>query len=206
MSQVFACLYGRPSPSACTTLRWASSCKRGAAGMAAALLLLCKLANAQAVVALDAQVKAAYVHKLPAFVEWPGDAFSTPTSPILIGVVDADAVQDELRRQAAGRSVQGRPIEIKRLAHGSPLPTVHVLFIGSAAPREVQQLLAQAVARPVLTITSSEGGLASGAVLNLTELGGRIRVEASLPSAARNGLKLSSRLLSVASKVVEGPP
>lgn len=176
----------------------------GIAMIAAALLSLGRPAAGQ--VASDAQVKAAYLHKFPGFVEWPADSFATPGAPILIGVLDAEAVYDELSRQVSGRMVKGRSVEIRRVHDAASLPTVHVLYIGSEAHRDAAAVLAQVSNRPVLTVTNTKAGLAPGAVLNLVEIGGRIRVEASLPAAANNRLKLSSRLLGVASRVVEATP
>lgn len=207
MVDLFARLYGRTRHRACAPLMWASTASvQGVAVVAIALLALCNTATGQTAVASDAQVKAAYLHKLPGFIEWPPEGFASPSSPIVIGLVDADAVYEELRRQVSGRAIQGRAVELRRVEHDATIMTLHVLFIGSKEPRETRRLLDKATGRPVLTITSSSSILETSAVLNLVELDGRIRVEASLPAAAKARLKLSSRLLSVASRVVEAAP
>ena len=56
--------------------------------------------------------------------------------------------------------------------------------------------------RPILAVTDAPTGLADGGALNFVPVQGRVRFEASLPAAERAGLRLSSRLLAVAERVV----
>ncbi len=156
--------------------------------------------------ASEAQIKAAYLYKFPGFVDWPSGSFSSDASAIVIGVTGADAIYQELTRQVAGRLVQGRPVDVRRVSSPLSGPAVQVLYIGSDAHRETAALLAQTAGRPVLTVTDNRAAPTAGAVLNLVEVDGRIRFEASLAAAAANGLKLSSRLLSVAARVTERVP
>jgi hypothetical protein len=56
----------------------------------------------------------------------------------------------------------------------------------------------------VLTVTESDNGLQQGSVINFRLVEDRVRFEVSLPAAEKCGLKLSSRLLSVAYHVLKG--
>jgi hypothetical protein len=58
---------------------------------------------------VERQVKAAYLYKLAGYVEWPEKSFAGAASPLVIGVVDANTMADELSQVAAGRTVNGRP-------------------------------------------------------------------------------------------------
>ncbi len=153
----------------------------------------------------EAQVKAAYLHKFPGFVEWPSGSFTSATSPLVMGVAGAEAVYQELSRLAAGRQVQGRAVEVRRVSLPLPDP-LHLLYIGPEARREAGALLARTVGRPVLTVTDDSALQPAGAVLNLVEIEGRVRFEASPSAATASGLKLSSRLLNVAARVIEKTP
>ena len=53
----------------------------------------------------------------------------------------------------------------------------------------------------MLTVTDWEGALRAGGVLNFVKSDGRVRFEASLEGAEKCGLKISSRMLAVASHV-----
>jgi len=159
-------------------------------------------AQAQAPASEEA-VEAAYLHKFPGFVDWPADAFRTPASPILIGLAGAPKVFDELTRIARGRLVLGRPVEAVVVSADELPPELNVLFIGKDAASGARRLIDEARRAHVLVVTDMPEGLKAGATLDFVQVDGRLRFEASLPAAHRADIKLSSKLLSVAYKVVE---
>lgn len=170
-----------------------------------ALLVACGPVQAQAS-ASEAEVKAAYLHKFAGFVEWPADTFRGPSSPYVVAVAGDERVLDELRRIAHGRLVQGRPVSVVPAAAGDVPHDANVLFIGRGAMRDAAALLADVRSDHVLVVTEVPSGLAAGATLNFVEQDGRVRFEASLASARAADIHLSSRLLGVATRVVEAQP
>jgi hypothetical protein len=119
----------------------------------------------------------------------------------VIGVVGADAVAEELARITAGRTVNNRPLKVKRIAADDSLSGIHLLFIGKGESSRQSYWLKQAQQRPILTVTEAEGALGQGSAINFRLIDERVRFDVSLNAATRNGLKLSSRLLSVAASV-----
>ena len=178
-------------------------------GFSAALLIAASVHAQQQAPVSEEAVEAAYLHKFPGFVEWPAEAFKTPASPIVIGLLDAPKVLDELTKLARGRLVLNRPVEARALemrdTHELP-SDLHVLFIGRGSKADVKQLIEEARRAHVLVVTNVPDGLALGGVLDFVRVDGRVRFAASLPAANKTGLKLSSKLLSVASRVVEETP
>jgi hypothetical protein len=59
--------------------------------------------------------------------------------------------------------------------------------------------------RPLLLVTDGPGGLEVGGALSFVLVQDRLRFEASLPAIDRAGLKVSSRLLALAQRVVPAP-
>lgn len=177
----------------------------GAFTTLALAVMMSTTARAQAPVE-EAVVEAAYLHKFPGFVDWPADAFRTPASPIVIGVAGAPRVLDELTKVARGRLVLGRPVEARAIAGADSMRDIHVLFIGKGTDAGVKALLDDARRGHVLTVTDMPAGLKVGAILDFVQVDGRLRFEASLGAAQRAEVKLSSKLLSVASRVVEETP
>jgi hypothetical protein len=148
----------------------------------------------------EASVKAAFLYKFANYVEWPANAFATPTAPLVIGVAGADEIAGELERLAPGRSVNAHPLVVRRVKEGEPVRGVHILFIGrdlatAAALRAAQQ-------QGALTVTESERGLEMGSAINFVTAGERVGFEVSLDSAEKGGHRISSRMLSVARRVV----
>lgn len=147
------------------------------------------------------EVKAAYLYKFVGFIEWPDSAFASAESPVVIGVAGTEAVYAELSRVLAGRTGHGRALVARRLVPGDPVDGVHVLFVGDAAI--VRGPWMQRVRdRPLLIVTDTPQGLESGSALNFVLVDDRVRFEASSRAIERAGLKVSSRLLALAQRVV----
>lgn len=142
-------------------------------------------------------VKAAFLYKFLGYVDWPAAALPAADSPLVIGVVGADALNAELRAIAAGRHVNGHPIVTRRLNPGDSLDGVHAVFVGRGVQASVLERLR---GRAILVV--AEGGLEPGVMLNFVPVAGRVRFEAAPVAAERVGLKLGARLLSVAERVV----
>jgi hypothetical protein len=153
--------------------------------------------------ATEERVEAAYLHKFLNYAEWPAAVFPKPDSPYVIGLVGDDAVADELARIAAGRTVNGRGVVVKRLLPGESVNDLHVLFVGSGERPRLGQWLRQARGRPILTVTDAEGALQQGSVINFLIWDERVRFEVSVDAAERNNIRLSSRLFAVATNVVK---
>lgn len=147
------------------------------------------------------QIKAAYLYKFVAYIEWPAAAFGDADTPVTIGVIGADDVAAELNNIKHGRKVNNRTVEIKLLKPGDPLTGVKILFIGGRDSAHLKRLLDSVQSQPVLSVTESAGALSAGSVINFVPVDDRIRFEVSVQNADRNGLKISARLLSVAQKV-----
>lgn len=155
---------------------------------------------------LERSVKAAFLYKFLGYTEFPGSAFGDAAGALVIGVVGADELADELARIVSGRTVQGRPVAVKVLPDARALAGVHLLFVGGSDDGRVAALLRLAQPVPVLVVTESEQGLQHGSVINFKLVEERVRFDVSLAAANRNRVKLSSRLLTVADHVIRGVP
>ena len=166
-------------------------------------LALCAAAGiAAAQNATEPAIKAAFLYKFAGYVEWPPGAFSGPDAPFVIGVSGAPEVAAELERIVPSRSVHNRRIEVRRVANGGEaLRGVHMLFVGRAQP-DPQGMLRAAQRQGVLTVTETDRGLESGSVVNFLTAEDRVGFEVSLESAERTGLRISSRMLAVARRVL----
>lgn len=173
--------------------------------MMAAAFALCAsaacLAQGSTAVA-EYQVKAAYLFKFLNFVEWPPQAAD---GPLVIGVLEADSLAAELTAVVSNRLINGRTIVTHRLRPGDPLTGLHVLFIGRMPPARLAPLLAAAKGQPLLVVTDSEEAFAAGSSINFVQVGNKIRFDVALRPAELAHLKISSRLLSVARRVVASP-
>jgi len=151
---------------------------------------------------LERSVKAAYLSKFLGYVDF---AEAAPNAPLNVGVLAADDIAAELTRITAGRPVNGRPVQVRRLRDGDSLEGLHMVFIGTDSARPVQALRS-AADKSVLSVTEMDNGLQQGAVINFRLVDDRVRFEVSLQAAEKGGLRLSSRLLSVAYHIQKDKP
>ena len=168
--------------------------------VAAAAALVACIAHAQRE-APEASVKAAFLYKFANYIEWPANAFASPAAPLVIGVAGSDEVASELERIVPGRNVTGHPVTVKRLREGESARGLHFLFIGRDHPAHAAMLRA-ARHQSVLAITETDRGLEMGSTINFVTAGDRVAFEVSLDAAEKSGHRISSRMLSVARRVV----
>ncbi len=151
--------------------------------------------------ATEASVKAAYLYKFAAYIEWPPAAFVRTETPFVIGIVGADDIAAELNKIKAAASVGGRPLEVRVLRPGEAAGGVHILFFGQQDAARLTREIKVTVAQPILTVTENGNGLLTGSIINFVNVSNRIRFEVSLANADRNSIKVSVRLLNVALRV-----
>lgn len=165
------------------------------------------LLGASSAVGLDApteeQVKAAFLVNFPKYVDWPAETFAETHSPIVIAGLGKTKVTAELEKIVAGRSINGREIVFKRLVADDESGIYHIRFISATEERRSPNLLAKLKDGGVLTAGESNDFLERGGIINLVPRDQRITLEVNLAAADQARIKISSKLLAVAS-VVKG--
>lgn len=161
------------------------------------------VAGAAAAAGSEERVKAAYLFRLLNYVEFPPRSGERAAAPYVVGVLEDEIVADDLAQLAAGKQVNGREVSVRRLAEGSALHGVDVLFISRSQRARQPALLKQLRSAPVLTVTETAEALEQGSIMNFRIVDGHVRFEISLPAADKAGIRLSSRLLALAIKVVK---
>ncbi len=144
-------------------------------------------------------VKGVYLFKFGDYVEWPAESLPKPGMPFVIGILGDDPFGAALDQAVKGRTIQGRPILLRRLARVEEARDVHILYIGASEARRWEHVLSGLQGRSVLTV--SDGSLQPGAVINFVIQGNKVRFEINADAADRVDLKLSSKLMSLATEV-----
>lgn len=147
------------------------------------------------------QLEAALLMTFVNYTTWPSDVFPSPSAPLVVGVIGNEAVEQALEVIARDRKVNRRSVAPKRLRWDSDLTGVHVLFLGQVEPRHVALLLAQIQRRPILTVSMLSEFSREGGIIGLKFSGGRVSFAVNSRATELSGLRLSSFLLSHATKV-----
>ncbi len=177
---------------------------------AAELAPVVAIVSSAPVSAPEYNAKAGYLLLFTRYVEWPAGAFATPLDPIIIGVLGANPFGEVLEKTVHGLKSQGRPIEVRLVQTAEEAACCHVVFIARKQERDEADWLRVLQRKPVLTVTESTPGVASGAVLALfleKNLRGESKVafSANLPAAREAGLQISASMLASARKIYREP-
>jgi hypothetical protein len=178
------------------------ACRRGFL----ALLVLAVIPASRAQSASESAVKAALLYKLASYVEWPADPPAAAEAPFTMGVMGADDVAAELELVTRGRTLNNRPISVRRVKEGEPLAGLSVLFVSRRDSAKLASVARLARPLSILLVSDSERGLDAGSVINFVAAEDRIGFEVSIDAAERSNLKLSSRMLGVARRVLARTP
>lgn len=171
----------------------------------ACVLLLSSLLNARGPAAPDNkptqyEVEAAYLFDFGKFVTWP--AGQPADSPFLICVLGQDPFGQVLDRTVAGETVNGRPVQEKRITRPQDVTGCSILYISSSESGRLSKLLSAIQEAPVLTVSDIPDFVQQGGMIQFVLREGRVRFEVNLAPAQKNGLAMSSELLKVAVQVV----
>lgn len=167
-------------------------------GAAAAALLLAPFPALAQSAPTAPDVKAAYLLKFGAFVDWP--EARAANGPLVLCIVGRDPVSGAIGRQAAGASVGARPVTVRRLAVVNAQSDCHIAYIAGSLEQSVADGLRAVATAPMLTVTDSGQGEARG-MIHFALQQNRVRFHIDSGAATRSGLTLSSKLLALALSV-----
>lgn len=148
-----------------------------------------------------AQVKAAFIPKLAAFVTWPSNTLATAEAPLVVGVLGVHSFGRGFEKALAASSARGRRLEFKQLWTAAEATNCHMVFLPADSKPHVQDLLSSVAGRAVLTVADVPGFAEEGGMINFAIVGGKVRFEINRAAAAKAGLVLDARLLG-ASRIV----
>jgi hypothetical protein len=181
----------RGEPSAWTTL-W----------VLGAILMLVGGARAQSATAGEYQVKAAFLYNFAKFIEWPPSGFRDATAPLQICILGRDPFGQGLRDLVSTKTVNGRKFEVDYLVDMQLARACHILFIASSEKARVKQILERMRGTVALTVGDTEGFAEQGGMIDFVLDNDRVVFEVNRNAAEQAGLKVSSKLLSVARVVI----
>ena len=163
-----------------------------------ALSFLAFSQKTQADLALEYQVKCAYVFNFARFVEWPASAFPSAESPLIVGLAGNNKFTEALRNSLRGRIVENRPLVIKEVTDSDQASKVHILAFGNPDAAMITALLQKVGGRPVLTVSDADGFLDMGGMIQLKLKGDKVQFSVNLPTVDQSGLKISSQMMQYA--------
>ena len=193
-------------------LKWEEFCagvckKKAVRKTLTAILALLFLALAAAVIpecaAQDAapseyQIKAAFLFNFAKFVQWPPEAFATTNSPLIIGVLGENVFGDNLEKTINHKVINERPLQFKEFHSVAEATNCHILFISTSEKAKFSKIIQGLQGTSVLTVSETGEFIDAGGMINFVLEANKIRFEINDEAAKKAGLKISSKLLSLA--------
>lgn len=149
------------------------------------------------------QIKAAYLSGFTKFVFWP-DADAAGDDPeFVVGVVGKDPFGATLDQAFSNTDINGRKVKvaIQRLSWDEDLRNCQLIFIAQSERKHQHEILAKLRDSNVLTVSDIPSFYSEGGMIGFVFDVDRIRFEINLDAASRSHLKISSKLLHLASSV-----
>ena len=147
------------------------------------------------------EVKAAYLLNFARYAAWPGSGGSEAAGDLVICVLGHDPFGAVLDRTVAGRTVLGRPVRVLRPANRAEAGPCQLAFVGGDRRSEIEPWLSDLSDRPVLTVGDGAQFTDAGGAIGFVVRDRTVRFEVNLDALRHSGVKLSSRVLALASRV-----
>lgn len=144
------------------------------------------------------KIKAGFLYNFALFTEWPAEVGPTLT----LCVFGSDPFGEEIDA-LAGKAVGTRTVAVQRKAGTVGLRACHVVFVPGASIGQLPRLVTALRDAPTLLVAESPGATRQGAMLNMKMTQGRVGFEANLEAARAARLTLSSKLLRLATEVIQ---
>lgn len=149
----------------------------------------------------NSAIIAAIVLNLARFTEWPATAFKTPNENLRLCVFGDSAIQSAftaLKGQQAGK----RNIMVIQMARLKNPQQCHLLYVSSLDRSTIIQLLKELRGNHVLTVSGDESSfLEDGGMIFLKMVAGKMNLQISINALSKDELKISSRVLQLATIV-----
>jgi hypothetical protein len=148
-------------------------------------------------------VKLAFLYNFTKFIEWPSSSYSYPAAPLSICIVGRDPFNSDIEGDLRTRMVGGHSVEVLILKPTDTLNVCHMAFIPATEKDQADKIVKSLKGSSTLTVGETAGFAGLGGIINLTVEKSQVHFEVNPLAAQRAGLKISSKLLSLAKIVTD---
>ncbi len=159
--------------------------------------------SAQSMPPGEYEVKAAFLYHFGQFVEWPSSAFEGNRAPFRICLLGDDPFGPILDDELGAKTIFGRIIHIERMRRVTASSPCQVLYIGASEGPRVTDDLAALEGSRTLTVSDVSGFTDGGGMISFILVGNKVHFIINQAAANKAGLKISSQLLNLATKVLK---
>jgi hypothetical protein len=150
-------------------------------------------------------LKAVFLFNFAQFTDWPTNAFDTPASPLVIGILGDDPFGRVLDDAVQGETVNGRQFVVERYRRLEDIKTCHILFISQSEITRLDDIVEKLKGKTVLTVSEIDGSAYRGVCVRFITENNKIHLRINTDALQAAKLTMSSKLLRVAELVTTTP-
>jgi hypothetical protein len=144
-------------------------------------------------------IKAAFIYNFAKFVEWPSESMSK-SETLNVCVLGENPFGLSLKN-LEGKEVQSKKFIVRKAKTIENMGQCHIVFVGKSFRNNLSEILAILRGQNVLTVGDMQGFAQQGGMIGFFVKDEMIRFEINLEAAQQTGLKISSKLLKLATIV-----
>jgi len=129
------------------------------------------------------------------YIQWPGEL---NTGNFVIGVIGDDDVFNTLNTWYGNKSRGDKTLIVKKFNSVAEISSCQLLYIGSKASSDFEEIKAKISGSPTLSITNRNGLGQKGSCINFRVVNNRLKFELNQSAVDQNNLKVSSQLTAMA--------
>lgn len=143
------------------------------------------------------EVKAAFLYQFTKFIEWPEEKSAKPLNLCVLKNDPISAAIGKIESSAADS------VRVHRLQKDEAIDQCHLLFVSAFRKDYLDDYIRESKAEPLVTISEVQGFVKAGGIINFVQEDHKIRFEINQRQAEAKGIKISSKLLNLASEVIK---
>jgi hypothetical protein len=147
------------------------------------------------------QVKAAFLFHFAQLVEWPVGALNASDQSINLCIFDDEPRRKELQNTIEGKPVGTRALHVRVIDQRQNIQGCNILFLSRDEGRRQAAVLNSVRDLPVLTVGETDDFLSDGGMIHFHLDGDKIRFDINANGTDASHLRISSRLLLLATSV-----
>jgi len=147
---------------------------------------------------LETRVKSAFIYNFTKYLSWPDDSMR---DSLHICVARDTSVYEVMRETLTSKESQGRRVEVRLLRSGQEVSSCDVVYLPRNHP--VADWKFELQAPGIVTVGEGSEFASDYGVFGFVVVAEKIRFDINLGLARQKGVRISSKLLSLAQRVVE---
>jgi hypothetical protein len=147
------------------------------------------------------KIKAAFIFHFSQLVDWPGGASD---SDLDFCIFNDEPRREELKNTLQGKLIGARVIDVRVLMQSQELQGCNIVFLSRSESWRQAATINSLRGLPILTVGETDNFISDGGMIRFHVDGDKIRFDINLGGADSSHLKISSRLLLLATSVTGG--